>query len=235
MSFIVSMGVATPDGSSLAERQHAVGFNPLTFTVSNSNAGVAQLMTQAGNAQSREVTIGFGEQASPSTPAAGGIAFDPLAPGQTTVTVTRDGFLTTTAGSVTVNVTNGLNVVFQHVGEAANPTTEGFASDGGFTGTPIVNDGGTGLDAWRTTSTSSTSGFHYAGLDQAQRNAALANGWKVSSRARIESGIGHVNLDVGTRRFDMHLYRDANGDTVAQLSTTIFPFAGMTYTLVGSG
>jgi hypothetical protein len=67
----------------------------------------AQLVTNAGGAQSRSVTIEGGQSASPSTVAAGGISFDPLTGGGTTVAATIPGFDTTDAGVVNVTVTGG--------------------------------------------------------------------------------------------------------------------------------
>jgi hypothetical protein len=67
----------------------------LTVTVTNSNAVAAQLVTQAGGAQSRTVVIAAGVNTSPTTVAIGGIAFDPLQVGDTTVTASIPGFVTT--------------------------------------------------------------------------------------------------------------------------------------------
>ena len=67
----------------------------------------AQLVTAAGGAQSRTVTIVPGASISPATVAAGGIEFDPLAGGQTTVVATIPGIAPTDAASVTVTVGGG--------------------------------------------------------------------------------------------------------------------------------
>jgi hypothetical protein len=234
--FIVSMGVATPDGTSLQERQSALGFNPLTFTVSNSSAGVAQLVTQAGAAQSRDVAIGFGEQATPSTLVAGGIEFDPVASGQTTVTVTRAGFLTTTAGSVTVTVTNGQGIARQHIG-ALDPLTEGFALVGVTSGTPVLNDQGSGLDSWRVLGTNASTGYYKSSaLTPAEKQAAMTNGWVLTSRMRFESGTIYLAADfIGSgRRFDISLLHGAGGSVIVRLPTSVIPFVGIDYTLTDS-
>jgi hypothetical protein len=102
--------VGLPDGSNgfiffpmPVRAQHT-----LTLTVTNSNATAARLVTQAGNGQSRQVTISAGNSVSPTGVASGGIAFDPLAAGTTTVTVATAGVTTTAAGTVIVDVGAGL-------------------------------------------------------------------------------------------------------------------------------
>ena len=60
----------------------------LTATVTNSNASGRAADDAAGSAQSRTVTIAAGASASPGSVATGGVAFDPLGGGTTTVSVT---------------------------------------------------------------------------------------------------------------------------------------------------
>ena len=122
-----------------------------------------------------------------------------------------------------------------HVGNA-DPLTEGFTPNGG-SGSPSLNDGGSGLGAWRILSSSTTSGYYSAPLTGSQKLTALTQGWKLTSRARVESGDVATNIDffgVGNR-FDIHLTRDGNGDTVVTLATSILPVTGPSFTLVGSG
>jgi hypothetical protein len=76
----------------------------LTATVTNSNGAAAQLVTLAGGAQSRSVSIPAGASGSAATVANGGIAFDPLAVGSTTVIATIPGFTSTSAATVPVQV-----------------------------------------------------------------------------------------------------------------------------------
>ena len=127
-------------------------------------------------------------------------------------------------------------ILRQHVGRA-NPTTEGFTSDGVATGSAINNDVGSGLGAWRIQSPSQTSGFYSSTLSAAEKQSAMTRGWKITARLRVETGDTFVNLDfLGFgNRFDIHLHRDANGDTVVQLATTIVPLTGPSFTLTGSG
>jgi len=67
-------------------------------------ASVAQLVTTAGGAQTRTVLIAPGSSNSPTTLGAGGVAFDPLSAGDTTVTAAIPGATTTAAGVVHVTV-----------------------------------------------------------------------------------------------------------------------------------
>ena len=81
------------------------GGAPLTVTVTHTNPAAAQLRTTALTGQTVTILIGVGQSSWPATVAAGGVAFDPVAPGQTIVTASIPGFIVTTAGSVTVTIT----------------------------------------------------------------------------------------------------------------------------------
>ena len=127
-------------------------------------------------------------------------------------------------------------ILRQHVG-TANPTTEGFTSDGTPIGSAVNNDTGSGLGAWRIQSPSPTSGYYSSTLSAAEKQSAMTRGWKTTARLRVETGDTFVDLDfLGFgNRFDIHLHRDTNGDTVVQLATTILPLTGPSFTLTGSG
>ena len=105
--FQVTVGVADSFNNTVSQPQAVAAGSSLVATVTNSAAGVAQLVTASGGAQSRSVTIAAGASSSPSTVAAGGIEFDPLAPGTTTVVATIPGVVSTAAASVTVTVGGG--------------------------------------------------------------------------------------------------------------------------------
>jgi hypothetical protein len=105
--FRVTVGVADATGTSLAHVQQVRPGTPLTATVTNSNGAAAQLLILEGGDQSHTVEIAATFSSSPATIAAGGIGFDPLNTGLTTVTATIPGFLTTTSGTVNVDVTGG--------------------------------------------------------------------------------------------------------------------------------
>jgi hypothetical protein len=104
--FVVQVGVPTAGNTTLnAVRAVRAGSAGVTATVSNSAATVGQLVTIPGSAQTRTVAIAAGQSASPASLAAGGVQFDPLAGGTTQVSGSIPGFITTTAGNVTVTVT----------------------------------------------------------------------------------------------------------------------------------
>ena len=127
-------------------------------------------------------------------------------------------------------------ILRQHVG-TANPTTEGFTSDGTPIGSAVNNDTGSGLGSWRIQSPSPTSGAYSSPLSAAEKQSAMTRGWKITARLRVETGDTFVDLDfLGFgNRFDIHLHRDTNGDTVVQLGTTILPLTGPSFTLTASG
>jgi antitoxin (DNA-binding transcriptional repressor) of toxin-antitoxin stability system len=102
--FYVRVGIPNGVGTALLQSQNVRAGGALTVTVTNSNAAVAQLVTQAGGAQSRTVVIAAGVNTSPTTVAGGGIAFDPLQVGDTTVRASIPGFITTSAGIVAIEV-----------------------------------------------------------------------------------------------------------------------------------
>ncbi|MEO8337647.1 MAG: hypothetical protein ABI664_21905, partial [bacterium] len=103
--FQLRVGVVDAAGTSIyQEQQVRPGTATLAFTVTNSNSGVAQLTTSAGSGQSRTVSMASGQSRSATTVAAGGIAFDPLAAGTTTVIAAAPGVVTAAGGSVIVTI-----------------------------------------------------------------------------------------------------------------------------------
>jgi hypothetical protein len=89
------------------EQQIRFGGPAFTATVSNSNASAAQLVTQGGNTQSASVTIAPGQARSPFGASNGGVEFDPLAPGTTSVSATFPtipGFIVIPTATVGVTV-----------------------------------------------------------------------------------------------------------------------------------
>ncbi len=105
-SFFARIGTPNAGNTTLQQLQEArVGGGGLTVTLTNSNAAAGELVTQAGAGQSRTVTIPEGQQFSPTTLAAGGVAFSPGGVGQTTVAGSIPGFVQTDAASQDVNVT----------------------------------------------------------------------------------------------------------------------------------
>jgi hypothetical protein len=108
VAFQVAVGLPATDGSALAAEQLVPAGASLTVTLSNSNASVAQLVTLDGGDQSRTITIPAGHSRSTLTIAEGGVEFDALTAGSTTVSAMIENFQTTTAGSVAVEVTGEL-------------------------------------------------------------------------------------------------------------------------------
>ena len=104
-AFHVRVGLPDATNNFVSLAQAARAGISLTVTITNSDASVAQLVTLAGGAQSRSITVPTGQSNSPTTVAAGGIEFDPLSAGTTTVSASIPGFITTTAGTITVEVT----------------------------------------------------------------------------------------------------------------------------------
>ena len=77
----------------------------MTITLTNTNANAAQLVTQAGGAQTRTATINAGTPFSPLTVNTGGFAFDPLQAGSTIVSATAADIGPKLSASVAVTVT----------------------------------------------------------------------------------------------------------------------------------
>jgi hypothetical protein len=104
-NFIVRVGTRSTTTGDFGVEQPIRGGSSLTVTLTNSNATVAQLVTQAGGAQSRNVTINGATSFSPLTVNTGGIAFDPLQAGPTTVTAAGGNITPTSSAVVSVTVT----------------------------------------------------------------------------------------------------------------------------------
>jgi uncharacterized repeat protein (TIGR01451 family) len=97
--------VGTPSGSSVNGQVRRAGAAPLVATVTSSQAAVGTLVTSAGAGASRTVNIAAGQSQSPGSVGAGGVAFDPLTTGSTTVNATIPGFISQPNATVNVTVT----------------------------------------------------------------------------------------------------------------------------------
>ncbi|HUP51398.1 MAG TPA: hypothetical protein VM198_02895, partial [Longimicrobiales bacterium] len=80
------------------------GGTPVTVTFTSTAPTVGTLVTTAQTGGTVTATIGVGQAYTPTSVAAGGVAFDPLTAGQTTVSASATGFIATPAASVTVTV-----------------------------------------------------------------------------------------------------------------------------------
>jgi len=103
--FTIQVGAPQSGNASLSGYQSVRAGGALkTVTLTSSDATVGQLVTTATTGQSVTVDIAVGQSGPPNTVTTGGVAFDPLAAGATTVEATIPGFITTTGGSKTVTV-----------------------------------------------------------------------------------------------------------------------------------
>ena len=109
-SVVITAAIGVPDPAMpvMAELQAlraggGTGFLPVTFT--NSTTGVAQLVTFAGPGDTASVRLSAKSAVTPSLVTNGGVEFDPLAAGITTVTVSASGFIALPQATKTVNVT----------------------------------------------------------------------------------------------------------------------------------
>ncbi len=112
--FYVQIGIPNTNNTGFNELQAVrAGGVSKTVTFTNSNAAVAQLLTTGTTGQSATVQIQPGQSNSPTSVTTGGVAFDPLVAGSTTVSAGIPGLIplpgaaknvTVTAPAVTFNV-----------------------------------------------------------------------------------------------------------------------------------
>ena len=97
--------IGTPSGNSVSGQAVRAGGSTLTVTISNSNVGAGVVKTSGASGGSVTVQILPGQFNSPTSVAAGGVAFDPVGTGSSTVTSSIPGFITQPSGTVVVVVT----------------------------------------------------------------------------------------------------------------------------------
>jgi hypothetical protein len=103
--FYARVGVLNAAGTGIAAYQNVhPGAGPLVVSLANGNAGVGQLVRTGGAAQTATVQIPEGASQSPTTVAAGGVAFDPIGAGTTTVTASAPGATPIAASSQSISV-----------------------------------------------------------------------------------------------------------------------------------
>jgi len=103
--FYVYVGIPYANNAGVYPYQAVRAGGPtLTATLGSSDPTVGQLTTAIATGGSVTVDITPGQYYSPNTVANGGVEFDPLASGTTTVSATIPGYITTTASSVAVSV-----------------------------------------------------------------------------------------------------------------------------------
>ncbi|MEP6573732.1 MAG: hypothetical protein ABJD11_13595, partial [Gemmatimonadota bacterium] len=104
--FQIRTGVPNPTHTGMSlEQPVRFGIPGFVATINNSAAAVARLAAQTDTAQSETLTIQPGLARSASTAATGGVEFDPVGPGSTTVTASIPGFVLLPQDTVNVTVT----------------------------------------------------------------------------------------------------------------------------------
>lgn len=108
--FTVRVGLADANNLSLSTLQaRRAGQPPLEVTVTSSNAAAGVLATSTTRAATATVQIAAGQTGTAGTVAGGGVAFDPVAPGTTSIRAEIPGFVrTVTTNDLTVTVQAGL-------------------------------------------------------------------------------------------------------------------------------
>ncbi|HKW12993.1 MAG TPA: FlgD immunoglobulin-like domain containing protein, partial [Candidatus Krumholzibacteria bacterium] len=103
--FVVRVGIPSGNQATVATTQFVRPGGPtLSATVSNLEAAYATLVTDTQNGSPVVVTIAAGESQSAASAVLGGVEFDPLYPGPTTVSAAIPNFIATTAASKLVVV-----------------------------------------------------------------------------------------------------------------------------------
>jgi len=111
-AFFVRSGIPDASGAFLQQFQSVRAGSSVLVTLQLNQSPptplVAQLVTTSGAAQSRTVTIAATQSNSPTSVAGGGVEFDPLQAGTTTVTASATNFIIIPAAGVRVDVTSAL-------------------------------------------------------------------------------------------------------------------------------
>jgi hypothetical protein len=102
--FVVQVGIPVSGNTNVRVQRVRFGGSALTAIIQSSVPAVGELVTTAFSGAAVDVQIQPGQYSSPSTVAAGGVAFTPLGAGITAVNTSVPGFITTTNGSVEVVV-----------------------------------------------------------------------------------------------------------------------------------
>ncbi|UCH83657.1 MAG: T9SS type A sorting domain-containing protein, partial [Candidatus Latescibacterota bacterium] len=135
VDFLVQIGISDASGSSLVEFQPIrAGGNAQTVTLISSDGSIGELVTLSATDDTVEVSLPVGGFETAGAVASGGVAFHPVFNGVTAVSAQIPGFLTTDAGSVTVQVIGdltGINddvppadlVLEQNIPNPFNPVT----------------------------------------------------------------------------------------------------------------
>jgi hypothetical protein len=112
VDFVVQVGAITPDTTGIVEPQALRGGGPSRDVVLISSDGeVGLLTTQTATGDTVTLSLAPGERQTAATWEEGGVAFDPIFPGQAVVSAEIAGFLTTVAGMPVVTLTGEVTAV----------------------------------------------------------------------------------------------------------------------------
>jgi hypothetical protein len=141
MTFSVRIGVLNAAGNAYtAEQVIRAGGTAVTATITSTAPTVGQLVTSAFSGSSVTVPIGIGQSRSPGTVAAGGVAFDPLTAGTTTIAATIPGFTSLAGASQAVTVTApAISIGTLTVGAGLQENTSGSLGAAAPTGGVLVH------------------------------------------------------------------------------------------------
>ncbi len=103
--FQVSVGVPAGGNATVSAMEVRPGSPGVTVTATNSNAAIGILQTLTDSSGTVTTSVAAGESRSPTTVANGGVEFNGLSPGVTTVSVSAAGFLPMTSAAQNVTVT----------------------------------------------------------------------------------------------------------------------------------
>lgn len=111
--------------------------------------------------------------------------------------------------------------IIEKVG-AFDPLEEDFRIHNELVGTVVADGRNETYEAWRVSTP--RMGHYFRNLTDAQKRAALKQGWTLSTRARVEEGQAFAVIDfIGVgHRYDLNLLRDG-ADDIVRLGTQIVP------------
>jgi hypothetical protein len=136
-AFYAQVGLSDVYYGGVSAQAVRAGGTTLTVSIASSQVGVGQLQQTAGTSGTASVTIPVGQYYSPTTVAGGGVAFDPVGAGTTTITATVPGFLQRPTANQAVTVSSpGITMYSVTVGSGlmvSNSLFLGASETGGVT------------------------------------------------------------------------------------------------------
>ncbi len=129
--FAVRVGLPNAGGTAVGTPQVVRAGGGLVATVTNSDGAIGQLVTTAVTGQSVTVPIAAGNSQSPGSVALGGVAFDGIGVGPTSISGSVPGFTPMTGATQVVNVTQPIVTIpspIPNVGAGLMTSSSGFLS-----------------------------------------------------------------------------------------------------------